>query len=113
MKQILLLYFLLLPLQLVAALGYNLVLVCVIAAAALFGVDAIATGIEDPFGDDVDDLDIAGFCEQLKEDVDYIVEASESLKRDMEPEPQSPVESTSSNSFPKQRKSARNKLYKP
>jgi len=52
------------------------IVVTLVAAAALFGVDAISAEIEDPFGTDMNDLPIEYFCRQLKEDIEYMIECA-------------------------------------
>ncbi|KAJ3284633.1 hypothetical protein HK104_009834 [Borealophlyctis nickersoniae] len=74
-QQILLLYFLALPVQLVRQLGWALVFVTFVAAFAYFGADAIAEEIEHPFGTDQNDLPIDYYCEKLREDIEYIMES--------------------------------------
>ncbi|KAJ3215861.1 hypothetical protein HK099_006162 [Clydaea vesicula] len=77
MKQILIVYFISLPFQLVANFGYGSVLVVFFLSTGLFGIDSIAGEIEDPFGTDENDLPLDFFCSQLLEDVEYIIEISE------------------------------------
>ncbi|KAI8816252.1 Bestrophin, RFP-TM, chloride channel-domain-containing protein [Fimicolochytrium jonesii] len=74
LKQILLLYFLFLPLQLVRSMGWLVVGVTVVASVAFFGVDAIAGEIEEPFGVDENDLPIDYFLLKLRGDIEYIME---------------------------------------
>ncbi len=68
------LYFLAMPFQLVRPLGIHVVWVTMVTCFAFFGAEAIAQEIEDPFGMDTNDLPIADFCAQLKEDIEYIME---------------------------------------
>ncbi|KAJ3046984.1 hypothetical protein HK097_000346 [Rhizophlyctis rosea] len=82
LKQILLLYFLALPFQLVKQLGWVLVFVTFVASLAYFGADAIAAEIEEPFGMDQNDLPIDYFCEKLREDIEYIMESQLEVDED-------------------------------
>ncbi|KAJ3413178.1 hypothetical protein HDV05_008381 [Chytridiales sp. JEL 0842] len=73
-KQILLLYFVALPFQLVKNLGWNSIFVALVTGIAFFGADAIAGEISEPFGTDQNDLPMDYFCNKLKEDIEYIME---------------------------------------
>ncbi|KAL5037706.1 hypothetical protein RTP6_005099 [Batrachochytrium dendrobatidis] len=75
MKQILILYFLALPFQLVKSLGWAVVFVTLVVSFAYFGADAIAAEIDGPFGTDENDLPLDYFCQKLKGDIEYIMEA--------------------------------------
>ncbi|KAL2913870.1 hypothetical protein HK105_206604 [Polyrhizophydium stewartii] len=75
MKHILLMYFLWLPFQLVRSLGWTVVLVSCVVAFAYFGADAIAAEIDGPFGTEENDLPLDHFCQKLRGDIEYIMEA--------------------------------------
>ncbi|KAJ3130011.1 hypothetical protein HK100_008297 [Physocladia obscura] len=74
LKHVLLLYFLLLPLQLVKSMGYSMILATFIMSLTFFGTDAIAGEISDPFGNDENDLPLDYFCQKLRDDIEYIMD---------------------------------------
>ncbi|KAJ3091915.1 hypothetical protein HK102_012587 [Quaeritorhiza haematococci] len=76
LKQILLLYFVAMPLQLVNLFGWLIVPFVVVISCAFLGADAIAAEIEDPFGTDQNDLPIDYFIRKLREDFEYIMNSS-------------------------------------
>ncbi|KAI9347298.1 Bestrophin, RFP-TM, chloride channel-domain-containing protein [Obelidium mucronatum] len=73
-KQVLLLYFILLPFQLVKPMGWAMVVATFVMSVTFFGVDAIAGEISDPFGTDENDLPLDYFCVKLKDDLEYIMD---------------------------------------
>lgn len=75
MKQLLICYFTLLPLQFVSKMGIAVVLCTLIAGFAFYGTELIANEIEEPFdaGDDKFDLPLEGFLAKVKEDIEGIV----------------------------------------
>ncbi|KXS14566.1 UPF0187-domain-containing protein [Gonapodya prolifera JEL478] len=74
LKQILLIYCFSLPIQLMAKLGWWMVLVIAITAYCLLGVEMIARQLEMPFGYDENDLPIDDFCESLRDEFEKLVE---------------------------------------
>ncbi|KAJ3357803.1 hypothetical protein HDU83_002931 [Entophlyctis luteolus] len=74
-KQVLILYFALLPLQLVKPMGWAMVLATFVMSVTFFGIDAIAGEISDPFGNDENDLPLDYFCQKLREDLEYIMDS--------------------------------------
>ncbi|KAJ3073145.1 hypothetical protein HDU98_002181 [Podochytrium sp. JEL0797] len=74
MKQVLMLYFVLLPLQLVKPMGWAMILATFIMSTTFFGTDAIAGEISDPFGNDENDLPLDYFCFKLQDDIEYIMD---------------------------------------
>ncbi|KAJ3301037.1 hypothetical protein HDU76_005881 [Blyttiomyces sp. JEL0837] len=74
MKQILILYFVSLPFQLVKTLGWATIFATLVMSLAFFGTDAIAGEVSEPFGKDQNDLPLDYFCKKLREDLEYIME---------------------------------------
>ncbi|KAK6347374.1 hypothetical protein TWF718_005213 [Orbilia javanica] len=72
-SQITWLYVLFLPFQLVATLKWITIPGTLIAAYIILGFAAIGREIEDPFGDDVNDLNLDLYCENLSIELDMIM----------------------------------------
>lgn len=70
--QIVLLYVYLLPFQLYTALGWVTIPGTVAAAYIILGLAAIGNELENPFGNDVNDLPLDSFCEELRRELDYM-----------------------------------------
>ncbi|KAH7121069.1 Bestrophin, RFP-TM, chloride channel-domain-containing protein [Dendryphion nanum] len=66
-------YILLLPFQLYKALGWVTIPACIFAAYIILGMALIGREIENPFGDDVNDLPLDAFCQQIRKDLDVIM----------------------------------------
>ena len=66
-------YILLLPFQLLRTLKWVTVPASMFAAYIILGIALIGREIENPFGDDVNDLPLETFCEQIRQDVDVII----------------------------------------
>ncbi|KAF2729934.1 hypothetical protein EJ04DRAFT_474768 [Polyplosphaeria fusca] len=66
-------YILLLPFQLYKALGWVTIPASMFAAYIILGIALIGREIENPFGDDVNDLNLDEFCEQIRKDIDTII----------------------------------------
>jgi hypothetical protein len=66
-------YILLLPFQLYKALGWVTIPASIFAAYIILGIALIGREIENPFGDDVNDLPLDAYCEQIRKDVDIIM----------------------------------------
>jgi putative membrane protein len=69
LKQLLLLYCLILPFQFVQDVGWLTVPIVVIISFTLFGVEEIGIEIENPFGTDPNDLKLDAFCETMKRNI--------------------------------------------
>ncbi|KAJ3211908.1 hypothetical protein HDU67_004180 [Dinochytrium kinnereticum] len=69
LKQVVLIYLLSLPFQLVSALFYATIPVIAIASFTFFGIESIAGQIENPFGYDSNDLAIETFIAQIREEI--------------------------------------------
>ncbi|CAO2649923.1 Nn.00g012150.m01.CDS01 [Neocucurbitaria sp. VM-36] len=72
-SQITWVYILLLPFQLFKSLGWVTIPASVFAAYIILGIALIGREIENPFGDDVNDLPLDAYCEQIRKDVDIIM----------------------------------------
>jgi putative membrane protein len=72
-SQITWVYILLLPFQLYHLLGYVTIPASICAAYIILGIALIGREIENPFGDDVNDLPLDAFCEQIQKDIDMIM----------------------------------------
>ncbi|BAS58408.1 MULTISPECIES: bestrophin family protein [Leptolyngbya] len=73
LKQLILLYCLSLPFQMVGNLGWWTAPVVVLISFTLFGIEAIGIEIENPFGRDPNDLPLDAICEtMLKNIIDLI-----------------------------------------
>ncbi|KAF2852564.1 UPF0187-domain-containing protein [Plenodomus tracheiphilus IPT5] len=72
-SQITWVYILLLPFQLFKTLGWVTIPASIFAAYVILGMALIGREIENPFGDDVNDLPLDAFCEQIRKDIDIIM----------------------------------------
>lgn len=70
LKQLVLIYCLLLPFQLVSSLGWFTGLFSALISFTLFGIEAIGLEIENPFGYDANDLPIDNICIAAKQYVE-------------------------------------------
>jgi putative membrane protein len=74
LRQLLLIYCLLLPFQLVGDLGLSTGLFSALISFTLFGIEEIGLEIENPFGYDPNDLPLDNICDIIKHDIeDFIV----------------------------------------
>lgn len=74
LKQLLLLYCLSLPFQIVENLGWWTAPVVVLISFTLFGIEAIGIEIENPFGRDPNDLPLDTICETMLKNVQDLIE---------------------------------------
>ena len=65
-------YILLLPFQLYKPLGWVTIPGTLFAAYIILGIALIGREIENPFGNDVNDLPLDSFCQDIRQDVDVI-----------------------------------------
>jgi hypothetical protein len=65
-------YILVLPFQLYSKLGWMTIFGTMLAAYIILGLAAIGYEIENPFGDDVNDLPLDAFCRELASDIDVL-----------------------------------------
>lgn len=73
LKQLLLIYCLLLPFQLVESLRWGTGLITALVSFTLFGIEAIGLEIENPFGYDANDLQLDGICQTMKRNIDDLI----------------------------------------
>lgn len=73
LKQLLLIYCLLLPFQMVESLGWYTGLIVALVSFTLFGIEAIGLEIENPFGYDENDLQLDGICQTMKRNIDDLI----------------------------------------
>jgi putative membrane protein len=71
-SQIVLIYVYLLPFQLIGALGWVTIPATIAASYIIVGLAAIGNELENPFGNDVNDLPLDVYCEQLRSELDII-----------------------------------------
>jgi putative membrane protein len=73
LKQLLLLYCLALPFQMVSALQWWTALVVGLISLAVFGIEEIGIEIENPFGHDANDLPLDEICETMHRNVEDLI----------------------------------------
>lgn len=71
-SQIVLLYIYLLPFQLYSNLGWITIPGTIAAAYIIIGLAAIGNELENPFGNDVNDLPLDHYCEELQRELDTL-----------------------------------------
>ncbi|MBF2065028.1 MAG: hypothetical protein IGS39_11495 [Calothrix sp. C42_A2020_038] len=74
LKQLLLIYCLSLPFQMVASLGWWTGFVSALISFTLFGIEAIGLEIENPFGYDANDLPLDTICNTMKRNIDDLIQ---------------------------------------
>ncbi|TBU29084.1 Bestrophin, RFP-TM, chloride channel-domain-containing protein [Dichomitus squalens] len=74
LKQCVTLYLFSLPFTLVRELGWGMIPIVTVVAFTLMGIEGIAEEIEMPFGLDSADLPLERYCEDLKEEIEFMVE---------------------------------------
>ncbi|KAF9349873.1 hypothetical protein BGX34_001553 [Mortierella sp. NVP85] len=73
LRQVVYLYCLALPFTFIDALAWLAVPVMCLVSFTLFGMECIGREIENPFGNDANDLRMDEFCRDLKRELDYLV----------------------------------------
>lgn len=73
LAQITWIYILVLPFQLVRKLGWATIPATMLAAYIILGLAMIGHEIEDPFGNDVNDLPLDQYCHEIRDDLDVIM----------------------------------------
>jgi ion channel-forming bestrophin family protein len=73
LKQLLLLYCILLPFQLVESLQWWTGAMVSLVSFTLFGIEAIGLEIENPFGYDANDLPLDAICTTMKRNIDDLI----------------------------------------
>jgi len=80
LKQLLLLYCLSLPWQMVANFGWFTGLVVVIVSFTLLGVEEIGVEIENPFGYDANDLPLDTICANMRRNIEDLISLAPSVR---------------------------------
>ncbi|MEB3182013.1 MAG: bestrophin family ion channel [Nostocaceae cyanobacterium] len=80
LKQLLLLYCMLLPFELVESLGWWTGTITAIVSFTLFGVEAIGLEIENPFGYDNNDLPLDTICQTMKRNIEDLISLTPSVR---------------------------------
>ncbi len=80
LKQLLLLYCMLLPFQIVKDLQWWTGFVAALISFTLFGIEAIGLEIENPFGYDENDLPLDAICNTMKRNIDDLITLSPSVQ---------------------------------
>ena len=80
LKQLLLLYCLLLPFQFVAQLGWWTGPMVALVSFTLFGIEEIGIEIENPFGYDANDLPLDAICATMKRNIEDLITLSPSVE---------------------------------
>jgi ion channel-forming bestrophin family protein len=88
LKQLLLVYCLILPFQFVQDVGWLTVPIVIIISFTLFGIEEIGIEIENPFGRDANDLQLDAFCETMKRNTDDLATLEPVSARSMTPSEQ-------------------------
>ncbi|KAJ3256335.1 hypothetical protein HK103_005590 [Boothiomyces macroporosus] len=78
LKQIIMIYLLLLPFQ-IQNLGWNAITITFLAAFFFLGIEAIGHEIENPFGYDPNDLDLQGFCDEIRRELGNMIDRPSKL----------------------------------
>jgi len=73
LKQLLLIYCLLLPFQIVQSLGWWTGLISALVSFTLLGIEAIGLELENPFGYDANDLPLDAMCQTMKRNIDDLI----------------------------------------
>lgn len=73
LNQLVIIYCLSLPFQLVGALGWVTVVLVAVTSFAVMGIEEIGAEIENPFGKDSNDLPIDQICEGIKKNLDDLM----------------------------------------
>ncbi|MBD2568513.1 bestrophin family protein [Anabaena lutea] len=80
LKQLLLLYCLLLPFQIVQSLTWWTGLISAVVSFTLLGIEAIGLEIENPFGYDANDLPLDMICRTMKLNIDDLISLRPSVQ---------------------------------
>ena len=83
LKQLLLIYCLLLPFQMVQNLGWWTGAIVALISFTLFGIEEIGLEIENPFGYDANDLPLDAICHTMKRNVEDLITLSPSVSYDL------------------------------
>lgn len=75
LKQLLMLYCLALPFQMVASVGWITPLLVGLISFAVFGIEEIGIEIENPFGDDANDLPLDAICRTMAQNIEDLLDS--------------------------------------
>ncbi|MBD2067485.1 hypothetical protein H6F93_08065 [Leptolyngbya sp. FACHB-671] len=78
LRQLLLIYCLSLPFQLIGDLGWWTGLIVALISFTLFGIEEIGIEIENPFGRDANDLPLDAICETMQRNINDLISLSPS-----------------------------------
>jgi putative membrane protein len=81
LNQLLFLYCLLLPFQLVDKLGWWTGLIVALVSFTLFGIEAIGIEIENPFGYDANDLPLDAICKTMKRNIEDLITLTPTVRQ--------------------------------
>ena len=81
LKQLLLIYCLLLPFQVVDELRWWTAPVVALVSFTLFGIEAIGVEIENPFGTDPNDLPLDAICQTIETNIDDLISIEPHYRR--------------------------------
>lgn len=84
LKQLLLLYCLALPFQMVKDLTWGTAPVAALVSFALFGIEEIGIEIENPFGHDANDLPLDNICATMQRNIEDLISLSPSVHNRVE-----------------------------
>lgn len=73
LKQLLMLYCLALPFQMVASVGWATPLLVGLISFAVFGIEEIGIEIENPFGNDANDLPLDAICRTMAQNIEDLL----------------------------------------
>ncbi|NJN76321.1 MAG: hypothetical protein HC796_09175 [Synechococcaceae cyanobacterium RL_1_2] len=82
LKQLVLIYCLLLPFQLVKDLEWSTGLFVALVSFALLGIEEIGIEIENPFGYDENDLPLDAICNTVKQDIEELIANNHAIAPD-------------------------------
>jgi len=72
-KHAMIIYLLTLPLQIIKTCGWASVIIVLLTSFTFFGIEAISSEIENPFGGDANDLKLEEFCKQINEEINNMM----------------------------------------
>ncbi len=73
LKQLLMLYCLALPFQMVDSVGWGTPFLVGLISFAVFGIEAIGIEIENPFGNDPNDLPLDAICQTMRQNIEDLI----------------------------------------
>jgi len=72
-KHAMIIYLLTLPLQIIRTCGWASVVIVLLTSFTFFGIEAISSEIENPFGSDNNDLKLDAFCRQINDEINNMM----------------------------------------